>query len=216
MSLIRIKDNVPQPYVSESRDFQLFTRVLDFVQNSLKFDIDTMTNVVDTDLISDAYLDRLKSKLGFFTTNVYDDRTLRIVLSAFPYIIKYKGSEEGIKRCVNTYLNIAGVSGGCRIDVYNNDDDYPYTVRVGIGGTLTVTNVLKDMLSYVMPSGYGLDIYSYTPISAPAEVVQLDSKASHAEPTGQHGFSTVSGDAVNHNKVHLSTVYDTDGLRRNN
>ena len=60
MSLIRTKNSVPQVYVSESRDFQLFTRVLDFVQNGLKFDIDSIVNVVDTQLIPTNYLDNLK------------------------------------------------------------------------------------------------------------------------------------------------------------
>jgi len=84
MSVIRNKNNVPEIYVSESRDFQLFTRVLDFVHNSIKFDTDSILNVISTDDIQEGYLERLKSKLGFFTKNYYPDEELRLALCAFP------------------------------------------------------------------------------------------------------------------------------------
>ena len=73
MAVIRMKNNIPSPYVSESRDFQIFMRVLDFVQNSIKFDIDSISNIIDTDIISGDYVENLKSKIGFFTENIYSD-----------------------------------------------------------------------------------------------------------------------------------------------
>ena len=219
MALIRTKNNVPQPYVSESRDFQIFTRVLDFSQNSVKFDIDSMINILDTDLISGNYLDRLKSKLGFFTNSTYDDRTMRIVLSAFPYIMRYKGSEEGIRRCVNTYLNVMGVDGGSRIDIYNNIATYKYTVRVGISGVPHSTQILKDMLSYVLPSGYVLEIYSYKDSGIEGIRSKFGSTVHRLVPTTQQEFTVVrAGDVdggsivqnATYNTVQLSAVYDKE------
>ena len=78
MSVFRAKNETPQVYTAESRDFQILLRVLDFVQNSIKYDIDAITDIIDTDDISGYYLDRLKNKLGFFTNNSYDDSTLSI------------------------------------------------------------------------------------------------------------------------------------------
>ena len=168
MAIIRTKNNVPQVYVSESRDFQLFTRVLDFVQNALKYDIDAMLNSLSTRDIAETYLEHLQSKLGFFTSRHYDDETLRKVLSAIPYIIRNKGSELGIAMCVNTFLNIMGFRKGYTVSIYNNDDIYNYTVRVGIEGSEINTDILRDMLSYVIPTGYVLEFYFYTSVDTPA------------------------------------------------
>lgn len=176
MAIIKTKNMVPQVYVSESRDFQLFTRVLDFTQNSIKFDIDAITDVIDTETIHSDYLDRLKSKLGFYTSNVYDNRTLRIVLSAFPHIVRYKGSEEGIVRCVNTFLKIIGVNEDFKVDIYNAHDTYPYTIRVGIKSHIQDLRVLKDMLSYVVPTGYLTEIYFYSNPKMPNIETVFDSQ----------------------------------------
>ena len=219
MPLIRTKHNVPQPYVAESRDFQLLTRVLDLVQNSVKFDIDSIVNIIDTRLISSSYLERLKSKLGFFTSKVYDDRTLRIVLSAFPHIIKYKGSEEGVKRCVNTYLNVSGISGGSRVDIYNKSGQYDHLVRIGISGGVQNIQILKDLLSYVLPSGYMLEIYTYAAADMAAVTGEFDSTIYRGIPTTASEFTVVRStdlegyeDVENetYNTAQLSTVYDYD------
>ena len=173
MAIIRTKNNVPQVYVSESRDFQLFTRVLDFVQNALKYDIDAMLNSLSTRDIAENYLEHLKSKIGFFTYGHYDDDALRKVLSAMPYIIRNKGSELGISMCINTFLNIIGFRKGYTVSIYQNDAEYPYTVRVGIEGSEINTDILRDMLSYIIPTGYVLEFYFYTSINTPE--VQLNS-----------------------------------------
>ena len=161
MSIIRIKNNVPQNYVSESRDFQIFTRVLDFVQNGIKFNIDSITDIIDTEEIHGEYLERLKSKLGFFSNSRYDDATLRKILSAFPYIIRHKGSEEGIHMCVNTFMNIIGVRESHTVEVYNNDEENDHTILIGLESNITDINVLKDLLSFVVPTGYFVKFYFY-------------------------------------------------------
>ena len=231
MSIMKIKNNVPQVYVAESRDFQLLTRVLDFVQNSVKFDIDTITNVIDTDTISDDYVDRLKSKIGFFTSNIYNGYVLRKVLSAFPYIIKYKGSEEGIERCVNTFLNIIGAREGSKVDIYNTSEVNDHTVRIGIESKMVDTTVLKDMLSYVLPTGYFVEIYFYTDANAPtipyefsSKVYKLDeygpnanivrskpilaTKDASSGVTKSKDYITAARENDTYNTVQLSSVYN--------
>jgi len=209
MSVIRNKNNVPEIYVSESRDFQLFTRVLDFVHNSIKFDTDSILNVISTDDIQEGYLERLKSKLGFFTKNYYPDEELRLALCAFPYILKYKGSSLGISMCVNTFMKIAGVRGTPIITVHNNDPVYPYTVRVGIHSSVMNTQLLEDMLSYIMPPGYFVDIYFYAGINVPKTNMDLNSKFYPIETTG------VESSVVRVEKIDTSTE-DIPATVRNN
>ena len=229
--MIRNKNNVPQVYVSESRDFQLFTRLLDFVHNSVKYDIDSITDIIDTKVMSSHYLDRLKYKVGFMTSNIYDDDTMRIVLSAFPHILKYKGSEEGIQRCVYTFLNCIGIKNRCTINIYNDNDDesLKYKVRIGIDSNVTDITLLKDLLRYVMPTGYLLEIYFYRGADESNLITQFDSSALAVRDTMNISalradtipnlqeqvvkVSNISGDTTcyqkdMYNMVQLSSVYE--------
>ena len=183
MPIIRTKNNVPQVYVSESRDFQIFTRVLDFVQNGLKFDIDSMVNVLSTNDISEEYIEYLKSKVGFFSDRFYDDTTLRKTLSAMPHILKHKGSKLGVEMCINTFLNIVGFRRGHIVSIYNNDTDYPYTIRIGIEGNEINTDILKDMLSFVIPTGYFVEFYFYTSVSSPVTHLNILSNTTYLTDT---------------------------------
>ena len=55
--MIDFYKKIPEYYNNESRDFQIFTRVFDLVENSLKFDIDSINAVLDTDSINNSYID---------------------------------------------------------------------------------------------------------------------------------------------------------------
>jgi hypothetical protein len=222
MPLIRTKNDVPQVYVSESRDFQIFTRVLDFVQNAMKYDIDSILNSISTYDISDEYIEHLIHKVGFFTDKDYDNYSLRKVLTAIPHIIRNKGSEYGISMCINTFLNIAGYRKSYTVSLYNDDDVHPYTVRIGIEGDEINTDILKDMLSYVVPCGYFIEFYFYTSVSVPDVNFNFDSHPYILKDTDYKIISTLRKDEdldtmvetsqdMNrsaYNTVQLTTVYD--------
>ena len=84
----------PQVYSEESRDFQLLCRIGDFAFNEVKYETDSITNIINTDKIKDNILPLLQTKVGFFsnTTSLTSDE-LRLVLKIFPYIIKLKSLE---------------------------------------------------------------------------------------------------------------------------
>jgi hypothetical protein len=152
---------LPEVYSSESRDFQILTRVLDYVQNSVKFDIDTIKSINSTEDIPAVYLERLKSKLGFFTTKMFPDEQLRFILEVFPYILRYKGSITGIKRCVYSYLKIINSTSGALIDI----DRENHCISVGLPGTEIDFKLLEEMLKYVLPVGFYLDLYDASTLS---------------------------------------------------
>lgn len=173
MAIFRTKNYVPEIYVAESRDFQLFLKVLDFVQNSIKYDIDTMICSLSTEDMPSQYLDRLKSKLGFYTDHHYDERSLRLALTVFPFIIRYKGSRKGITMCVNAFLKYIGVRGVTKIDIYNEHETYAYTVRIGVPTNITNTTLLTDLLSYILPPGYLVEIYFYKTGSTTKDILHF-------------------------------------------
>lgn len=158
MSLIDIRNSIPSVYVEESRDFQLFINLLHCIQNGIKFDIDKISDVTSARNISTSYIDLLKSKVGFFTDIDITSDKLRIILEAFPFIIKQKGSLSGISSCVNCFLKLVGVNVPSKVTLDNN----LHKVSIGINrDSINSIKILEDLLSYVIPTGYMLDIYFY-------------------------------------------------------
>jgi hypothetical protein len=158
-----------------------------------------MINILSTEDMPNSYIERMKSKVGFYTSNEYDDNSLRLAISSFPYCMRYKGSFEGIRRCVNVYLKHLGVRGKSRIDIYNSlpeeqdvsdeQDVYEYTIRIGIPSNMADTTLLKDMLSYVVPTGYFLDIYFFKETALDPTESKLHSEYNVLFPTEDENTS---------------------------
>ena len=102
--MFRLQDNTPSVYVNQSRDFQLFCRLYDCINNGVKFDIDTMLNILDPMKINDRMLNLLCTKVGFFPKAQYNSNVLRHIIASFPYAIKHKGTLLGIEIAVGTIL----------------------------------------------------------------------------------------------------------------
>ena len=105
--MFRLQEHMPDVYVNESRDFQVLCRLYDFLFNGIKFDIDSIININDAFKINERLLPLLAIKEGFFTDVQFDSKTLRYILKAFPYIIKYKGTKSVVT--VPTHLE------GCEV-----------------------------------------------------------------------------------------------------
>lgn len=217
MSIIRIANLLPEIYNSESRDFQLFTHILDLVQNSIKFDIDHIIKIINTEEISSEYLDNLKTKVGFFTSNIYTADELRFVLSAFPWLMKYKGSKQGIILCVNTFLKARGVHGTPLVEINNYPD---YTIKIGISTSRVDTTLLEDILSYIVPSGYLYEIYFYKDTKLPNTPDKFNTDVyANSTTTGAYNIAnenstteTINSILSTGNKIDANKYYNTIGV----
>lgn len=147
--MFRLQERMPDAYISNSRDFQLFCRLYEVILNGIKFDIDSIININNADKINERLLQLLAIKEGFFTDYQFDSNTLRCILKSFPYIIKYKGTKQGIRMAVNTILKL------------ENSSESP-TIDIGSNGTITVAvkldviehrQALEELLKYVLPVG---------------------------------------------------------------
>ena len=169
MAIFRLQSNVPEIYINESRDFQLLCRLYDCVLGGVKLDIDTLENIIDTRSSNSILLQLLRSKIGYFTANNITSDELRIVLDAFPTIIKNKGSLLGIKQAVNTFLKVKHLKGGAYINIVNasnSDDENPYTINIGLESSVIDTSILDSIFYYILPTGYDVFYYFYL-ISSP-------------------------------------------------
>jgi len=128
MPLIRVKDLVPDVYESTSRDFQLISNLKTCVFSATKEDIDSIVDIINTEHCPDRLLPLLQSRLGFITDKEFDNRTLRIALSVFPYLIKNKGTLKAIKQAVYAFLKINNLNTRTYVEV-NNKVDYGYVEK---------------------------------------------------------------------------------------
>lgn len=150
--MIRFENHVPDTYVVQSRDFQLFVAVFDYFQNAVKFRIDTMEDLCDTQRIQDSLLPYLQTKLGFFTVTSIPLSLLRTILKVFVTIVRNKGSKIGILLAVNTFLNAQHELARATVDI----DTSTHTIYIATTTVLRNRNILEEILQYVVPAGYNV------------------------------------------------------------
>lgn len=168
MKQFRISEHVPDVYPRKSRDFQLFCAVFDMIFGELKYNIDSIRDVTDTTQCNERLLPLLQTKLGFFTKEKISGEDLRLILKAFPTIVRNKGSKTGITQAVQVYLKLMGLDVNSEVTITNKaydgqgnyDDENSYIVDIAVSGKLSDTSILTEILRYVIPAGYKLR-YSY-------------------------------------------------------
>ena len=155
--MFRLQNNVPEIYVEESRDFQIFCRLLDTVYSPLKYTTDSILHTVDTKTCDARLLELLKTKLGIFTKIELSTRELRYLLQAFPVMIRYKGSLQGIQLVLNLFQRInqnvnQNVNFQATFHIDHNE------VIIKFGEAFQNDELLYILLNYILPSGYSVRV----------------------------------------------------------
>lgn len=170
MLMFRVQDNVPEVYINESRDFQILARLSDVLFSGIKYDIDSMVNILDATLTKDRMLQLMCTKIGFFPKIEIDAQVLKYIIASFPFIIKNKGNVVGIESAVNAILkaeNNPDAIGKPKVIIVNKEGDNnrdPYTVYIYTSIQIYNKPALKEILRYVLPAGYAYKILSYQTI----------------------------------------------------
>lgn len=171
MRVLRLQNMTPDIYTAESRDFQILCRIADCLYNGVKFDIDAMLKVLDTQLCREEMLNLLQTKLGFFTNKTLTATQLRYALMTFPILIRNKGSMSAVLGAVSTFLHMLGVKSEIKAWVTTDDINVNgniiknHTVIIGIGTTLADTTMLDELFRYILPAGFEYYIYFYTKLA---------------------------------------------------
>lgn len=146
-SMFLVEHNVPDVYVNESRDFQLVSRLYDLALQSTRFSIDSMDYISDTQQCNDKLLDLIGSKVGFFSNLSVPDDTLRNVLTAFPYIMRHKGSKYAIQLILNLFMHITN----SRVELEETDD--PSIINIVFYDYMLHVQLLQQLIEYIRPTG---------------------------------------------------------------
>lgn len=174
MSIFRLVDNTPDAYVTPSRDFQLLCNSFDIVNNAVKFDIDSIVNILDTRLCAEGLLELLQTKLGFFTSKKFDSYQIRTVLIGFKDVVRNKGSLLGVKKAVELYLRAMRLLRKSAIQVVNQSLDNDHVITIRIQDKMVDSSLLTELLNYVLPTGYVLEYVFFRPTATETSVIHGD------------------------------------------
>lgn len=176
MATFRTQDHVPDVYTRKSRDFQLFCNLFDCVNGGIKYDIDSILDIVDTNQCNERLLPYLQTKIGFWTKVKISAENLRIILKGFMYAVRNKGSITGVERAVQIFLKIAKIDTNVHIEVINESETQePYTIIIGTEERLGDTTILDEILKYIIPAGYNYRYMFYADTSFETPIQYADS-----------------------------------------
>lgn len=176
--MFRLQDNVPEVYIERSRDFQLFCRLYDSVFGGVKYSIDSLQHAASTKECDSSLLELLKNKLGFFTTVEVDEEELRLVLQVFPIIIRYKGSLKALDYILTLYSRITNSADN--FATYDRKlliEEHRLVLR--FVADIKGDKLLKELLQYVLPSGYTIELKRVA-VFEPEDTVVVDDKIEYS------------------------------------
>lgn len=147
--MFRVENNVPEVYVHKSRDFQLLSRLYDLAFQDVKKSILSLERLTDTNSCNTLVLPLLGTKVGFFTNSTTPDEMYRKVLSAFPLIIRHKGSAKGLQLVVNLFERLINTP----VTLILEENKAIITFRA----YSPPVQLFEDLLEYIRPTGYEIE-----------------------------------------------------------
>ena len=163
--MIRLQDYTPDVYYSQSRDFQLLGRLFDVVLNSVKTNADLIYSLPYGDNSPEKTLDLLALTLGFSPKRKYSNQQLKYLYGAFPTILRNKGSGYAVELLINTLLSSEGITDEGAYELTASDDGSELSLRIFMPNTLSDTNLMYDILPYILPAGIKTQIIRATRIA---------------------------------------------------
>ena len=124
---------------------------------------DQLLYLNDALLISNNLLPLLQTKVGFWSNFEFTDDALRLVCDVFDLVVRKKGSRDGIVQSIQVFLRTLGLTTDFDIFIQNRDaqGNDVYYIEIGINATWHDTTLLREILRYILPTGYILRIYFY-------------------------------------------------------
>lgn len=214
--MFRLQNNVPSTYIEQSRDFQLFCRLYDCINNGVQFDISTITDILDPIKVNDRVVKLLATRVGFITDIDIDNTVLRYILSAYPYIIKNKGTRKGIEAAVNAILHAEHSIKAATVEVVNkpaegsNQAEYSVNIYTPIILSSKTKKALNELLKYILPVGYIFDILPYDKLSG-NEPLETDLTLTTSNIIAVQGPLTTTSSVRGSNSKYKTYVKSSDG-----
>ena len=98
------KNYVPEVF-SNSRDFQVFLRLLGMVSTVFEYKAEHLGDLYDADKCPTEFLPLLATMVGYKYDSSLSETFNRAIIKAFPILLRNKGNVTGIEKAVNLSLN---------------------------------------------------------------------------------------------------------------
>lgn len=167
--MISNRNNVPPAYADKSRDYQVLLKLMDILINSIKSNIDNITNLLNPDTCANKLLPTLASYMEYDYDYEQSYDVNRCIMRYYPKLLKQKGNEIGIRMALLLSCNI---SGHLVTDLDRIVADYDYD-----SGTIYLYYPcyllkVRDLIEVVRPAGMKVVMLPYNQIN-PVEVAGI-------------------------------------------
>ena len=175
--MFKVENHVPEYYLKESRDFQLFPRLDDILFMGQHYEASTINELNNPKKCKNLYLKYLAEKVGFYTDKYIPDKVLINIISAFRTAVKNKGTEKGVEQAVIAILKAENSVEEPKFVITTNnlkDEWEQYTINIYTPVKILNEVALREFLKYIIPSGYNYNIYAYDNADIEDRVVEVN------------------------------------------
>lgn len=212
--MIETRDLVPKVY-SDSRDYQVFLKLLDLVVCSIKSDNDHMVSYINPDKCKSRTLPYLASYVGYEYDYNLSYEVNRLITRYFKTMINSRGSQTGVKLATA----IAITANDVNMINQNTVELIASTLNIGYeDGTISVyipssSYIFKifDLLEKVRPAGVKLKLMQSERINY-ADKVEISLTSSHTKSAYSEDERSYlhTGDSASQTSVGFSEIIDNE------
>jgi hypothetical protein len=143
-------DRLPEIYLNESRDFQLLARLWSMLYLGKMQKAVSILQLIDPLTCPEQYLDLLRERYGFNPSIEIPPAKMRIILKAFPYLIRNKGSVRAIETAVRIALLLQGINPNTLVIIAN---ELNAELQIYIDREID-DSILSEIFKHVAPVGF--------------------------------------------------------------
>lgn len=213
--MVRTETQVPSNYYTRSRDFQLLGRIFDLSMNSSKDYADSVRGCADGTALDGRMMSLLAKTVGFDCRDGHAASDLMMACRGFKSIMRRKGSEQAVIDCVSLMMRAQNVDDTFDVTIINKDGGADvYEVLVLVPKELSDITLLEDLLDYVLPAGYVLNIVVGLSDNGGVGDGEVDAKVNTEYDSVKYADDAIGkvygdkDDSYDSTAVIMSTVYD--------
>lgn len=147
--MLKLNKMVPQVYYNKSRDFQLIGRIIEFLFNYSKNNVDLLSQQVIDSKKDTKLLNLLCTTIGFEIKHEYNNEQLSALCSVFLLAIHNKGSKKAIQIILDLLTALEGGRNPASMEIGEDGILYLY-----ISEEISDITILKNVFDYIMPAGF--------------------------------------------------------------
>lgn len=186
--MILLRNMVPNVYYDHSRDFQLLGRLYDIALNAVKTNTDMLFSLPLSADSDTRLLDLMTMTFGFKSKHEYNVQQLKSLCSCFAKIIRNKGNIQAIQDACNALVGAEGIKETIYVDIKESN---PTNITLFVPQELSDLNLLKDLLTYILPAGTTCQIIKTLKMTKAIETtVKISSNVKYTKPI--HGTETAT------------------------